>query len=249
MRCPTATGGGILARARSLPMRRIASRWSGIPAVSETKVLPLPSCTTNLALVSPIAEVSPESRVSVRSAPARYNPNLSEDEPLFSARMTCSGRSCAMGSRLRSPAPVADFRHVIAVFADIELVAFHHRPITRRRLLHLAAEPGNPPDGVQCELVAVEIVQHDHVERSGGGSLLLVAAHMDIVVVVPVVGQLVDDRRIAVIGENHRLVGGEQLVEILIFQTVRVFRLRLQHHQVDDVDDPERMSGTYSRSK
>jgi hypothetical protein len=74
------------------------------------------------------------------------------------------------------------------VFADVKLVTLHRRPVTRRRLLHLIAEPWNSLDGVQRELIAVEIVQHDHVEGSRGGALLLVAAHMNIVMIVPPVG-------------------------------------------------------------
>ncbi len=38
------------------------------------------------ALPSPIDCASPESGTSVRDAMKRYKPNLSDDEPLFSAR-------------------------------------------------------------------------------------------------------------------------------------------------------------------
>ena len=44
------------------------------------------------------------------------------------------------------------------MLADIELVALHGRPVTRRRRLHLIAEPWNSLNGVQCKLVAVKIV-------------------------------------------------------------------------------------------
>ena len=60
-----------------------------------------------------------------------------------------------------------------------------------------------------------------------------------IAVIAPTVGQLVDHRGIAVKGEDHRLVGREQLVKVPIFQTVRMLGLRLQHHQVDHVDDTD----------
>ena len=77
-----------------------------------------------------------------------------------------------------------DLRHVVAMLADIELVTPHGRPVTRCRLLHLIAEPWNSLDGFQRELIAVEIVQHDHVEGGRGGALLLVAAHMNIVMIL-----------------------------------------------------------------
>ena len=39
------------------------------------------------------------------------------------------------------------------------------------------------------------------------------------------------------IGENDWLIGCEQRIKILIAQSVRMFALRLQRHQVHDVDD------------
>src|ERR1700732_5150902 len=41
-------------------------------------------CAWNLAVLLPIDSASPESSISVREDLARYNPNLSEEEPLFS---------------------------------------------------------------------------------------------------------------------------------------------------------------------
>ena len=76
------------------------------------------------------------------------------------------------------------------MFADIKLVALHGRPVTRRRLVEPIAEAWNSPDGVQSQLVAIEIVQHDHIERRRSRALLLIAAHVNIVVIVPSVGSL-----------------------------------------------------------
>jgi hypothetical protein len=70
------------------------------------------------------------------------------------------------------------------MLADVELVALHDRPVSRFRLLYVVAEPRNSLDGVERELIAVEIVQHDHVEGGRGGAFLLVAAHMNIVMIV-----------------------------------------------------------------
>jgi hypothetical protein len=49
------------------------------------------------------------------------------------------------------------------------------------------------------------IVQHDHVEGGRGGALLLVAVHMNIVMIVPPVGQLGNHCGIAMEGEDHGL--------------------------------------------
>jgi len=49
----------------------------------------------------------------------------------------------------------------------------------------------------------------------------------------------VDQPRVTMEGEDERLVLGKDLVEIRVAQAVRVLGLRLQLHQVDDVDHPD----------
>ena len=84
------------------------------------------------------------------------------------------------------------------------------------------AEAGHAVDDVHDQVEAVEVVEHDHVEGRGRGALLLVAAHVEVGVVGAAVGQAVDQPRIAVVGEDDRLVGGEQRVELGVGQAVRV---------------------------
>ena len=55
--------------------------------------------------------------------------------------------------------------------------------------------------------------------------------------VLPPVGQPVDQPRVPVVGEDHRPVLGEQRVELDVRQAVRVLPVVLQAHEVDDVDD------------
>ena len=66
---------------------------------------------------------------------------------------------------------------------------------------------------------------------------------MQVVVVVPPVGQTVNQPRVAVEGEDDRLVGREQLIEIPVAQPVRVLARRLQAHQVDHVDHADFQRG------
>ena len=94
-------------------------------------------------------------------------------------------------------------------------------------------------DGVHHEVEAVQIVQHRHVEGRGDGALFLVAADVDVVVVGAAVCQPVDQPRIGMEGEDDRLVLGEEVVEVHVAQPVRVLGLRLQLHEVDDVDHPD----------
>ncbi len=55
--------------------------------------------------------------------------------------------------------------------------------------------------------------------------------------VAPAVGEAVDQPRVAVVGEDHRPVGGEQRVELRVGQAVGMLGVGLQAHQVHDVDD------------
>ena len=118
----------------------IASRWLGMEPVSESNAFPRASSAWHLPLLPPIDSASPETSLSIREDPTRYNPNLSDEEPLFSASTFNGGSASVMRfppetSRSQGPAPVSDFRHVLAMLADIELVALHGRPVTRGRLV------------------------------------------------------------------------------------------------------------------
>lgn len=104
-------------------------------------------------------------------------------------------------------------------------------------------------NAVDDEVEAVEVVEHHHVERGGRSALFLVFAHVQISVVAPSVGEPVNQRRITVIGKDHRLVGGEQRVEVAVGQPVRMFGGRLQPHEVHDIDEPDPQSGRWVRSR
>src|SRR6185436_5998052 len=73
--------------------------------------------------------------------------------------------------------------------------------------------------------------------------LLLVPAHVQVAMVGTPVREPVDQPRVAVVGEDDRTVGGEQRVELLVRQAVRVLARRLQAHQVHHVDDAYREFG------
>ena len=48
---------------------------------------------------------------------------------------------------------------------------------------------------------------------------------------------------IAVVGEDHRPTRGEDGVELSVGEAVRVLRLRLEAHEIDDVDDADAQVG------
>ena len=100
----------------------------------------------------------------------------------------------------------------------------------------------HPVDRVDGELETVNPVEHGHIEGRRGGALLLVAADVQALPVGPPVRQLVDQGRIAVVGENDGLVRREDPVEVPGRQAVRVFAGVLEPHQVHHVDHPDLQS-------
>src|ERR1700676_4941175 len=74
----------------------------------------------------------------------------------------------------------------------------------------------NTIEHITSQMEPVEIVQHRHVEGSGGCSLFLVSAHVQVVVISAPVGQSVNEPRISVKRKNDRFVGGEDGIEIPI---------------------------------
>src|SRR5580704_18566549 len=83
----------------------------------------------------------------------------------------------------------------------------------------------------------INLVHHGHVERSCSGSLLLVSADVHIVMIVPTVGEPVNQPGIAVIGENDRLIDTEHRIKVKVRDSVRMLRWRLQRHEIDYIDD------------
>ena len=76
------------------------------------------------------------------------------------------------------------------------------------------AELRDAVDHVADQVEPVEVVEHHHVERRRGRAFFLVAADVEVVVVGAAIGQAVDQPGIAVVGEDDRLVRGEERVEI-----------------------------------
>ena len=146
---------------------------------------------------------------------------------------------CAQDGHVQS----ADLRGVLALEPRVRAGL---DPLVHHQLAHVAgprAEARDAVDDVDHEVVAVEVVEHDHVERRRGGALLLVAADVQVGVVRPAVGEPVDQPRVAVVGEDDRPVRREQRVELRVGQAVRVLRRRLEAHQVDDVDEADLQLG------
>ena len=96
---------------------------------------------------------------------------------------------------LVGPFPVADFRKVVSMFANVLLVLDE---LVAQELLEMPVDglqPRHAVDHVARQMKAVEIVQHGHIERRGGRAFFFVSAHVKIVVVRAPVGEAMDQRR------------------------------------------------------
>jgi hypothetical protein len=68
------------------------------------------------------------------------------------------------------------------------------------------------------------------------GAYLFVAAHVDIPVVGAAIRQAVNQPWIAVIRKDHGLIAREQGVELSIVESMWMFGLGLEPHQVEDIE-------------
>src|SRR5712692_10398833 len=92
-------------------------------------------------------------------------------------------------------------------------------------------KPRHAMNYVAGEVEAIDFVQDGHVERRRRGALLLVAADMQVVVVLPPVGQAVYQIWIAVEREDDGLVDGEDGIEVAVREAVRMLARGLQRHE------------------
>ena len=118
--------------------------------------------------------------------------------------------------------PVADRWRVVAVFFDVAAVVDE---LIAEGLFGVRADGGQARDAidhVDGQVEAIQIVAHDHVEGGGGRALFLVAADVQVGVIGAPVGEPMNQPGIAVVGEDDRLVGREERVEIAVGQPVRM---------------------------
>ena len=141
--------------------------------------------------------------------------------------------------RSARPGPVGDLGTVASVLVRVAQVVDD-------RVLHvflevpgLRAQPRHPIDHVDHQVEARRSVQHRQLQRRVDVPLLAVAVDVQVLLALEAVGELVDQRRVAVEVEDDRLVGGEQAVELAFRRPVRVIRDRMQLEQVDDVDEAQ----------
>jgi hypothetical protein len=135
--------------------------------------------------------------------------------------------------------PIRYLGHVTTVLTDIPPVLDELVPELLLEVDASISRLREPVNRIHYEVKAIHIVQHCHVERSGNRALFFISPDMNVVVILTPVRQPMYQPGVAVKSEDYRLVRGEQVIEVLIAQAVRMLALRLQLHQVDDVDDSD----------
>lgn len=117
---------------------------------------------------------------------------------------------------LVDPSPIADLGHILAVRANVSPVL---KQFAVHRLLQSDADAlqlRHPVKHAMHEMVAIETVQHGHVEGCRRRAFLVVTTHVNVAVICPAVGETMDRPRVTMVSENHRPVGGKERVKLLV---------------------------------
>ena len=112
-------------------------------------------------------------------------------------------------------------------------------PVREALCIGTASLAGHSCEHIENKMEAIEVIHHRHVKRRCGRALFLVSAHVEIRVIGSPVCQPVDQPGIAVEREHYRLVGGEKKVERVVAEPVWMLALRLQRHEIDDIDEAD----------
>lgn len=136
------------------------------------------------------------------------------------------------------PLPVEDFGHILTDLVDVVLVGDELVVHLLDHVRALVAKLGQVQQGVLDKVEAVNLVLHAHIKWCGNRTLLLIAVDAQ-VAVGALIGQLMHQRRVAVERKDDGLVLGEQRIVVGIGQAVGVLGVRIQLHQVHDVDDAD----------
>ncbi len=78
-------------------------------------------------------------------------------------------------------------------------------------------------DYVAREVKSIQVVKDRHIERSRRRSFLFVSADVEVVVIRAPIGQTVNQPRITVVGEDDRLVGRKDRIELTVGEPVGMF--------------------------
>src|SRR3984885_9430935 len=128
----------------------------------------------------------------------------------------------SFGARLVRPDPFLDFGHILAMLPDVTRVL---QQLVAELLLYMPPadrKPRDAVDDVDREMISIEPVEHDHIERRRRGALLFETVNMHLGMIGAIIGETMNQIGIAVIGKDNRPVAREHAVEIAVADTVRM---------------------------
>ncbi len=99
-----------------------------------------------------------------------------------------------------------------------------------------------------ANVITIDFVLNRQLHRRIDVAAFFVTAHVQVLVIGPVIGKPMNQPGIAVEVENDRLIDGKQAVEVAIAQTVRMIALCLQLEQIDTLMKRIFTSGNSARS-
>ena len=132
------------------------------------------------------------------------------------------------------PLPIAYFFQILAVLRNILLVLYQLVVHLLDQMSALVAKLRQMDHSVFYKVEAVDLVLDTHIEGSRNGSFFHIAVYRHIVV-VPLVGQLMDQSRIAVEREDDWFILGKDRVILRIAESVRMFVVGLHLEEVNHI--------------
>lgn len=136
------------------------------------------------------------------------------------------------------PYPVFDFGDIFTHFGNVVFVL-------DEQIVHLLEESGariaelrQNRDRRFDEVEAVDLILYAHIERRRDRAFFHIPEHMQIFIVAGIC-QLMNESGIAVEVENNGFIFREDCIVIRIGKAVRMYAVRLQFHEVDDIHETD----------
>ena len=135
---------------------------------------------------------------------------------------------------LLCPLPVHYLRQILTVISYVLLV---HYKLVSHKLIYICALVSKLRKhiyNIDYYMESVNLILHSHIERSGYRSLFTVTAYEQILILT-MIKQLMDERRISMECEYYRLILCKQRIKFNIAESVRMLGLRLKLHKIHHI--------------
>src|SRR6266852_487918 len=134
------------------------------------------------------------------------------------------------------PYPIAYLRHILEVRPHIFCVPGEQVVALCYQRWGESSHACGSSHGLDTEMIATHMVQHDHIKRRGSRPLFHKPAHMETRRVGPSMNNFMNGSRIPMECKNHRRISRKVLDEGSIIHAMRMQEWRVEFHQIHDVD-------------